>query len=91
MMWSCTEMPSGVAMSTIAFVIWMSALDGEGSPLGWLCTRMIAASLAALAYVSWHITSVSAMQRHVRSWGNRKWLADGQNGAIDPYRKSALG
>jgi hypothetical protein len=41
-----------VAMSTIAFIIWVSALDGEGSPLGWLCTRMIAASLAALAYVS---------------------------------------
>src|ERR1700730_11544822 len=32
MMWSCTAMPSGFAMSTIALVIWMSALDGVGSP-----------------------------------------------------------
>ena len=37
MMWSCTEMPSGVAMSTIALVIRMSACDGVGSPEGWLC------------------------------------------------------
>ena len=28
--------PSGVAMSTMVFVIWMSARDGVGSPLGWL-------------------------------------------------------
>src|SRR5258708_39862966 len=34
MMWSCTEMPSGPAMSTMAFVIWMSACDGVGSPEG---------------------------------------------------------
>src|SRR5437016_2342703 len=34
MMWSCTEMPSGLAMLTIAFVIWMSACDGVGSPEG---------------------------------------------------------
>src|SRR5436190_9928808 len=40
-MWSCTEMPSGAAMSMIALVIWMSACDGEGSPEGWLCTRII--------------------------------------------------
>ena len=34
---------------------------------------------------SWHITSLSAVQRDVRSWGqNRKWLAHGQNDAIDP-------
>ena len=39
MMWSCTEMPSGFAMSTIAFVIWMSACDGVGSPEEWLCSR----------------------------------------------------
>ena len=42
MMWSCTEMPSGLAISTIDCVIWMSARDGVGSPDGWLCTRMIA-------------------------------------------------
>jgi hypothetical protein len=29
-------MPSGFATSTIACVIWMSARDGIGSPLGWL-------------------------------------------------------
>ena len=38
-MWSCTEMPSGVAIWTIALVIWISACDGVGSPEGWLCTR----------------------------------------------------
>jgi len=27
MMWSCTEMPGGVAISTIALVLWMSACD----------------------------------------------------------------
>jgi T5SS/PEP-CTERM-associated repeat protein len=32
--WSCTEMPSGRATSTIARVISMSARDGVGSPLG---------------------------------------------------------
>src|SRR5580692_1972988 len=42
MMWSCTEIPSGAAMSTIALVIWMSACDGVGSPEGWLCTRISA-------------------------------------------------
>ncbi|CUU14912.1 hypothetical protein CDS [Bradyrhizobium sp.] len=36
MMWSCTAMPSGFAMSMMAFVIWMSACEGEGSPEGWL-------------------------------------------------------
>src|SRR3954453_6060573 len=30
LMWSCTEMPSGVAIWTIALVIWMSACDGVG-------------------------------------------------------------
>jgi len=34
MMWSCTAMPSGVAIATIAFVIWMSACEGDGSPEG---------------------------------------------------------
>jgi hypothetical protein len=34
MMWSCTEMPSGVAISMIALVIWISACDGVGSPEG---------------------------------------------------------
>jgi hypothetical protein len=33
-MWSCTEMPSGEAISMIALVIWMSACDGVGSPEG---------------------------------------------------------
>jgi hypothetical protein len=41
MMWSCTEIPSGVAMSTIARVIWMSACEGVGSPEGWLCTNKL--------------------------------------------------
>src|SRR5882757_7170478 len=34
MMWSCTEMPSGVAIWTIALVIWISACEGVGSPEG---------------------------------------------------------
>jgi hypothetical protein len=34
MMWSCTEMPGGAAISMIAFVIWISACDGEGSHFG---------------------------------------------------------
>ena len=34
MMWSCTEIPSGLAMSTIALVMSMSARDGVGSPDG---------------------------------------------------------
>jgi hypothetical protein len=34
MMWSWTEIPSGAAMSMMAFVIWISALDGVGSPEG---------------------------------------------------------
>src|SRR5262249_19251176 len=42
MMWSCTEIPSGPAMSMIALVIWISACDGVGSPGGWLCTRISA-------------------------------------------------
>src|ERR1700694_2710269 len=42
MMWACTQMPSGRAMSMIAFVIWISACDGVGSPEGWLCTSRIA-------------------------------------------------
>src|ERR1700747_2261660 len=33
----CTAIPSGVAILMIAFVIWMSACDGVGSPLGCLC------------------------------------------------------
>jgi hypothetical protein len=32
-----TEIPSGSAIATIAFVIWMSACDGEGSPDGCGC------------------------------------------------------
>ena len=34
MMWSCTAMPSGLAISMIALVIWISACDGVGSPEG---------------------------------------------------------
>ena len=30
-----------VAMSTMAFVIWISACEGVGSPEGWLCTTSI--------------------------------------------------
>jgi hypothetical protein len=41
MMWSCTEMPSGFATSTICCVIWMSARDGVGSPEGWLCKSLL--------------------------------------------------
>jgi hypothetical protein len=37
MRWSCTEMPSGRATSTIARVMSMSAREGVGSPEGWLC------------------------------------------------------
>jgi hypothetical protein len=37
MRWSCTAIPSGLAISTIAFVISMSAREGDGSPEGWLC------------------------------------------------------
>src|SRR5712664_2807820 len=40
MMWSCTAMPSGVAIAMIALIIWISACDGVGSPLGWLCTTI---------------------------------------------------
>jgi hypothetical protein len=36
MMWSWTEMPSGVAIWTYALVIWISACDGVGSPVEWL-------------------------------------------------------
>jgi hypothetical protein len=34
MMWSCTAIPSGVAISMIAFVISISACEGVGSPEG---------------------------------------------------------
>ena len=44
MMWSCTEMPSGAAMSMIALVIWMPACDGEGSYFGDKTLRMNDAS-----------------------------------------------
>ena len=40
MMWSCTAIPSGFAISMIALVIWMSVCDGEGSPEGWLWLRI---------------------------------------------------
>jgi hypothetical protein len=41
-------MPSGVAMSTIAFVIWISACDGAGSYFGDKTLRMNGASGATL-------------------------------------------
>ena len=41
MMWSCTEMPSGVAIWTIALVMWISACEGVGSPEGWLCSKQL--------------------------------------------------
>ena len=34
MMWSCTAIPSGAAISTICRVISISAVDGVGSPEG---------------------------------------------------------
>jgi hypothetical protein len=50
MMWSCTEMPGGVALSMIALVIWMCACEGVGSPEGWLRTmgRIMLIALALL-------------------------------------------
>jgi ubiquinone/menaquinone biosynthesis C-methylase UbiE len=33
--------PQGAAMSTIALVIWISACDGVGSPLEWLCMKSL--------------------------------------------------
>lgn len=39
--WSCTEMPSGFAVSIIVFVISMSAREGVGSPEGWLWTTPV--------------------------------------------------
>src|SRR5690606_33932039 len=42
MMWSWTVMPSGMAVSMMVFVMSISAREGVGSPLGWLCTRMMA-------------------------------------------------
>ena len=33
-------MPSGLAAATTSLVTAMSAADGEGSPDGWLCTRI---------------------------------------------------
>jgi hypothetical protein len=41
-------MPSGVAMSTIAFVIWMSACDGERLDFGDKTLRMNDGSGATL-------------------------------------------
>jgi hypothetical protein len=46
MMWSCTEISSGRATVTIAWVIAMSARDGEGSPPGWLCINRARAGAA---------------------------------------------
>jgi hypothetical protein len=40
MMWSCGEFPSGAAMSMTAFVIWISACDGDGSYFGDKTLRM---------------------------------------------------
>jgi hypothetical protein len=40
MMWSCTEMSGGVVIPMIAFVIWISACDGEGSYYGDKTLRM---------------------------------------------------
>jgi hypothetical protein len=48
MMWSCTEMPSGEAMSMIALVIWISACGGEGSYFGDRTLRINDASGATL-------------------------------------------
>ncbi len=62
MMWSCTAMPSGAAMSTMALVIWMSACDGVGS------------YPASPQFAEYHINSAkchsSARRRH-DSWNTR--------------------
>jgi hypothetical protein len=39
-------MPSGLAMPTIDFVIWISAVEGVGSPEGWLCTNILSEDIA---------------------------------------------
>src|SRR3954470_2491157 len=49
MMGSCTAMPSGVAIWTIALVMWISACDGVGSPEGWLCRKP-----SAVLTAGWH-------------------------------------
>ena len=51
MMWSCTAMPSGPAISMIALVIWISACDGEGSYFGDKTLRMHDVSGATLAII----------------------------------------
>ena len=38
--WSWTVTPSGLAALMMSLVTAMSALDGVGSPDGWLCTRI---------------------------------------------------
>ena len=51
MMWSCTEMPIGLAISTIDCVISMSARLGVGSPEGWLWTNSTLAEAAWMGSV----------------------------------------
>src|SRR5690606_4762962 len=47
MMWSWTVMPRGFATSMIWRVICTSAVEGAGSPEGWLWTRMSAVALSS--------------------------------------------
>src|SRR5262249_23690129 len=42
MMWSCNATPSGAAAFLMSLVTAMSALEGVGSPEGWLWTRISA-------------------------------------------------
>jgi hypothetical protein len=57
-------MPSGFAMSMIAFVIWMSACEGEGSLEGWLWT---------MDRAIYHVDSVGVVTAYARTglahWG----------------------
>src|SRR5215472_13118073 len=62
--WSCNATPSGAAAFLISLVTAMSALDGVGSPEGWLCTitiltPMAAAGLLAISWFGWDIRVLS--------------------------------
>jgi hypothetical protein len=49
MMWSCTSTPSLSPAWMIFLVMSMSAMEGVGSPEGWLCTRMMAVEASSSA------------------------------------------
>src|SRR5215471_13365700 len=52
MMWSCNATPSGAAAFLMSLVTAMSALEGVGSPEGWLWTRISAEVECAFADLS---------------------------------------